>query len=112
MEINEVMLFIIGIAATVIVWGIKLYRTRSGGEVSTVFLQWLVYVVSLGLALAFQLPVLPAVSFVGGPIEIVGAAFEWVGALIAPIAPAFTFATLLYSTLLKLVMDKLEAKFR
>lgn len=110
MELNDVMLFVIGLAASVIVWAVKLYRVRSGKEVSTVVLQWGVYVVSLGLALAFQIPVLPSISFVGGPVAIIGAIFEWVGALIAAIAPAFTFATLIYSTLLKRILDSLTAK--
>ena len=107
MEVNEVMLFVIGIVASLFVWAIKLYRSRSGKDIPTAVLQWGVYGASLVLALIFQLPILPAVSFVGGPVEIVGAAFEWVGALLASIAPAFTFATLLYSTLLKQVLEKI-----
>ena len=106
MEINEVMLFVIGLVASIIVWGVKVYQSKSGKDVPTSVLQWLVYGVSLVLALVFQLPVLPAVSFLGSPVEIIGAAFEWVGALLVSIAPAFTFATLVYSTLLKQVLEK------
>ena len=108
MELSEVMLFIVGIAASLIVWAVKVYQSRSGKNVSTAVLQWGVYGVSLALAVVFQLPVLPDVVFAGSPVEIVGAAFEWVGALLASIAPAFTFATLLYTTLLKQVLDKIS----
>jgi len=107
MEISEVTLFVIGLAASIIVWGIKTYQIKSGKDIPTVILQWLVYGVSLVLALIFQLPVLPEISFLGSPVEIIGAGFAWIGALLTSIAPAFTFATLVYTTLLKSIMEKL-----
>ena len=107
---DEVTLFVVGLVATVLVWIFKTYMNKTGKEVPTVVLQWTVFGVSAAIALAFGLPQLPPLDLGGDPTQVVAALLQWVADFIAAIAPAFTFATLVYSTLLKKVLDGINQK--
>ena len=102
---TEIQLFVIGAVASVIVWVLKISKVT----VKSSWLTVLVYAVSLGLALAFAplvLPVLPVFTDLATFIPLL---LVWIGDLLVPLSAFVGFATLIYNTLLKQVLDKYAA---
>ncbi len=114
-ELNAQALWLIGIVASVIVYAVNFYQRKQGVEVSRKVLTAVLYVVSLGLVLAFgkfDLPVFPALPFLGTePVEvlsalivslglIIGYAGQWLTVLTAVTGFAFAPYNLLYKQVL------------
>lgn len=110
MELSEVHLFVIGLLAPIIIWGVKTWQERSGKPVPSGVLTAGVYVVSFGLGLLFGAPILPAFGPFSDPVSFVGACLQWLGDFLIAVGPLVGFATLVYNALLKRVLDGLEAK--
>jgi len=111
MELDPITLWAIGIIATLLAAGIKFYEARTGKVVQTVVKQWIVFGLSLAIALIASVPVLPPLHLGGDPTQIVGGLITWVSQLIAAVGPYFTVATLVYTTLLKQLVDKQARRF-
>lgn len=102
---SEVQLFAIGIVASVIVWVLKAVKVT----VKSSWLTVLVYVVSLLLAFAFAAPALPPFPVFVDLALFVPLCLAWIGELLVPVSAFVGFATLIYNTLLKQVLDKYAA---
>jgi hypothetical protein len=102
---TEIQLFVIGAVASVIVWGLKMSKVT----VKSSWLTILVYAVSLGLGLAFAAPALPPFPVFADLVSFVPLFLVWVGDLLVPLSAFVGFATLIYNTLLKQVLDKYAA---
>jgi hypothetical protein len=102
---TEIQLFVIGAVASVIVWVLKMSKVT----VKSSWLTVLVYVVSLLLAFAFAAPALPLFPAFVDLASFVPLFIAWVGELLVPISAFVGFATLVYNTLLKQVLDKYAA---
>jgi hypothetical protein len=102
MELNAVQLFVIASIASVIVYLLKIAKVTQ----KPAWLTLLVYGVSLVLAAAFARPALPPFPPLSDAVTFVPALIAWVGALLLPISALVGFATLIYNTLLKMVLDK------
>jgi hypothetical protein len=99
---TEIQLFVIGAVASVIVWMLKMAKVT----VKSSWLTVLVYVVSLAIALAFAAPALPAFPVWVDLVTFVPLFIAWIGDLLVPLSAFVGFATLIYNTLLKQVLDK------
>jgi hypothetical protein len=102
---SEVQLFAIGIVASVIVWVLKAAKLT----VKSSWLTVLVYVASLLLAAAFAAPALPLFPVFTDLASFVPLFIAWIGDLLVPISAYVGFATLIYNTMLKQVLDKYAA---
>lgn len=99
---TEFQLIWIGIAASAIVWLLKLTKK----QISAGWLTTLVYVVSLGLAYVFAPLVVPGFPPFVDAVSFGAALLAWSGDLLLAISPFVGFATLVYNALLKAVLDK------
>ena len=99
---TEVQLFAIGLVASVIVWLLKLAKAN----VQSGWLTVGVYVVSLALAFLFAPLALPVFPPFVDLVTFAPAFIAWVGALLIPLSAFVGFATLIYNTLLKSVLDQ------
>ena len=104
---TEVQLFVIGVAASVIVWVLKRFKQ----PVSAGWLTTGVYVVSLGLALAFTPLLIPVFPPFVDAVTFAQALLTWLGDALVAVSPFVGFATLVYNVLLKAVLDKYAAPF-
>lgn len=111
MELTEVMTWIVTVVAMVIAWLLKMYKAKTGVEFSTKALQWIVFGLAVVLSIVFNPPVFSLPSLGGSPVEIVGALLTWFADLFEAVGPIFTAATLLYSSLMKSIFEKIQAKF-
>lgn len=102
---SEIQLFVIGAVASVIVWVLKMSKVA----VKSSWLTVLVYAVSLGLAFAFAAPTLPAFPVFVDLVTFVPLLLAYIGDLLVPLSAFVGFATLVYNTLLKQVLDKYAA---
>lgn len=100
--LTEVQLFILAAVASVIVYGLKLAKVAE----KPAWLTTLVYVVSLVLAFLFAPPAIPPFPACGDLAACVPAGLSWIGELLVPLSAVVGFATLLYNTLLKQVLDR------
>lgn len=117
-EMNDQALWLIGIVASVIVYAVNFYQRKQGVEVSRKVLTAVLYVVSLGLVLAFgkfNLPSFPSLPFAGSePVEIVSALIASLGLIIGyagqwlTVLTAVTgFAVAPYNLLYKQVLERI-----
>lgn len=102
---SEIQLFVIGAVASVIVWVLKMSKVT----VKSSWLTVLVYAVSLVLAFAFAAPSLPMFPVFVDLVSFVPLLLAWIGDLLVPLSAFVGFATLVYNTLLKQVLDKYAA---
>jgi hypothetical protein len=105
MELSAELLFVLGLASSVIVWVLKVAFTDKGKEIPPAVLTTGVYVVSFVLALLFSpvsLPPFPAFSDLP---SLVGALVEYLGLILPILAAAVGFATIVYQALLKRILD-------
>lgn len=99
---SEVQLFVIAAVASIVVYLFKIAKVTQKPAWLTVLL----YGVSLVLAVAFARPALPPFPPLSDAVTFVPALLAWLGALLIPISALVGFATLIYNTLLKIVLDK------
>ena len=111
MELTDVQLFIIGAAASIVVWVVKLLRSK-GGDISTPWLTALVYVASAVLAWVFAPVALPPLPPFVDLATFIPALLVWIGDLLVPLSAFVGFATLVYNVFLKQVLDNLGARLR
>jgi len=100
--LTEVQLIVIGLVASLIVWLLKL----ANADASSGWLTVAVYAVSLGLAWVFAPLVLPPFPACVDVAACVSDVVAWVGDLLVPISAFVGFATLIYNTLLKTILEK------
>jgi hypothetical protein len=102
MELNEIQLFVIAAVASTIVYLLKMARVAEKPAWLTVLL----YGVSLGLAFLFAPVAIPPFPPFTDISIFVPALLVWLGDLLIPISAFVGFATLVYNTLLKAILDK------
>ena len=102
---TEIQLFVIGAVASVIVWVLKTAKVT----VKSSWLTVLVYAVSLVLAFAFAAPALPLFPAYVDLASFVPLLLAWIGDLLVPLSAFVGFATLVYNSLLKQILDKYAA---
>ena len=106
---SEIQLFVIGLAASVLVWIVKAVQSR-GAKLSSGLLTGIVYAIAFGLALAFAPLTLPLLPQYSDPAQFVQAVIDYIGAAAVPVSAFVGFATLLYNSLLKRVLDGIGEK--
>ena len=111
MELSPELVFVIGLVASAVVWGIKFLRAK-GTEIPSGWLTAGVYVVSGVLAALFAAPSLPAFPVFVDLASFVPALLAWVGDLLVPLSAFVGFATLVYTALLKKILDSVAAHFQ
>jgi len=111
MDFTEVQLFLIGIAASVIIWLVKFWRGQ-GGSINPGWLTAGVYLVSLVLAWFFAPVALPPFPPFVDLASFVPAFLGWLGELLIPLSAFVGFATLVYNVLLKQVLDNVGARIK
>ncbi len=107
------LLFVLSIAASAIVWLLKVVFVDKGQEVPAWVYTIVLGVVSLVLALVFSpvaLPPFPAND--GSLLGILAALLTFAGALLPIISAIVGFATLIYQALLKRILDALGKKVK
>lgn len=103
---TDVQLYVIGLAATVILYALKLISTRYPKiNITREAIAALIYVVALGLSFYFGGFVFPAFGAFTDPVTFVSAGFGYINALLMAMAPSVSLATLFYNLLLKRVLD-------
>lgn len=100
--LTEIQLFVIATVASVIVWLLKLWK----GNVASGWLTAGVYVVSLVLAFFFAPLALPAFPPFVDLATFLPALIGWIGEALIPLSAFVGFATLVYNTLLKAVLER------
>jgi hypothetical protein len=112
--LSEVQLFVIATLAMVIVYLVKLWANKSGKSLGRGWLTAILYVLSVGLALLWKLPVFqpfpaPLQSHVyGGDVaSYVAAWLVFFMSVLTAIGPLVAYATLIYNTLGKKVFEQL-----
>ena len=106
MELSEVQIFIIGAAASLLVWLYK-FLTARGYQLSAKALTNIVFVVSGVLAFVFAPVLLPPFPPFVDLATFVPAFLVWAGELLVPLSAFVGFAVMVYNNLLKLVLDKI-----
>lgn len=110
MVISAELVFVLGIAASVIVFILKKVFVEKGREVPSFVYTIGVYIVSLVLALVFSPVSLPPFGPFNDAVSFIAAALAFLGALLPILAAATGFATLVYQLLLKLILEKISNK--
>jgi hypothetical protein len=100
--LTEIQLFVIATVAAAIVWTLKLIKA----QVSAGWLTTGVYVVSFALAYFFAPLAVPAFPPFVDAVTFVQSFVAWTGAFLLAFSPFVGFATLVYNTLLKAVLEK------
>jgi len=108
---DPVQLFLIGVIASAVVYGIKLVAAKMPDvEIRRDWLTIFLYVVSLALAAMWGGVVLPEFGGYADPVTFVAAALRWAGEVLVALGPSVGFATLIYNVLLQKVFDGLAKK--
>lgn len=111
MELSPELLFVIGLAASAVVWIVKIVQ-KNGGTISSGWLTAGVYVASGLLAFLFAAPVLPSFPPFVDLASFVPALLAWAGDLLVPLSAFVGFATAVYNVFLKKVLDGVAARLR
>lgn len=109
MELSPELVFVIGLVASVAVWGIKFLRSH-GTNIPSGWLTTGVYVISGLLAWVFAPVVLPAFPPFADLASFVPAFLEWIGDLLVTLSAFVGSATLIYNVLLKKILDGMAAR--
>lgn len=116
MELDPVVIWLIGIVSVAFVGIVRFIAAKTGKKLPTIALQWIAFVVAGAIALTQGFPVIPPLDLGGDPSQAMPALFAWLSDLLVAVAPFFTYATLIYTTLWKAIGDKLVkrvvARFR
>lgn len=115
---SEIQLYVLSIAAVVIVAGIRALA-KAKVQLGRGWLTALVYVVSGLLAFAWSAPMFPAFPAWGGDLaSFLPALFQWFSDLLIVVGPVVGFATLVYNALwakveegLNKIKDKISGLF-
>lgn len=105
-------IYVIGLLASALVSVLKFVSARWPKVV--IKREWLtvaLYVISLGLSVAWSGLTLPVFAAFSDPISFAAACLGWANALLLALAPSVAFATLIYNLLLKRVFDQWTAKY-
>lgn len=103
---TDVQLYVIGLAATAILFGLKLLGEKFPKlKITREMVSVLIYVVALSLSFYFGGFVFPAFGAFSDPITFVSALFGFVNDLLLAMAAPVSLATLFYNLLLKRVLD-------
>lgn len=100
--LTETQLIIIGLVASLIVWLLKLAKA----DAASGWLTGAVYAVSLVLAWVFAPLALPPLPVCTDVAVCVTDVVTYLGDLLVPISAFVGFATLIYNTLLKAILEK------
>lgn len=100
--LTEIQMFVIATVASAFVWTLRLAKV----ELSAGWLTTAVYVISIALAYLFIPLIIPAFPPFGDAVSFVQAFVTWVGAVLLVFSPFAGFATLIYNTLLKMVLER------
>lgn len=117
-ELTAAQIMIIGLVATLIVSAVNLYAKYRGKQLGRRWLTVGLFVISVILGFFWArplLPIFPAFPALGDDpalasalvMVFLGQMVVWLGELIAAASSLMGFATLIYNTLLKQVVDKL-----
>lgn len=109
MELSPELLFVIGLAASVVVWVVKVV-SKNGNSIPDAALTFGVYVVSAILALLFAPVTFPPFPAYSDPFTFAPLFFAWLGQVIAILSVAVGFAGIIYQALLKSILDGLAKK--
>ena len=105
---SEFQFVLLSIIATSLVFVLNEWKKRTGKAFHRGWLTTFLFGVSLALAVAWQLPIFPALPVYAGEVAVfAGAIVAFLFACIEAVAPLVGFATLIYNTLGKLVFDKI-----
>jgi hypothetical protein len=108
---DPVQLYVIGLIASAIVYGVKLVMTRYPQvKIKRGWLTTIMYVLSLLLAIYWGGVTIPAFPAFDDPVTFVAALFGFVSSLLVALAVPTSFATLVYNVLLKRVFDGIALK--
>lgn len=110
MQLDPVVVWLIGIVSVAFVGIVKFIVARSGKQLPTIALQWIAFVISGLIALSQGFPVIPPLTLGGDPSQVVAVLFTWLSDLLVAVGPFFAYTTLIYTTLWKAVGDKLVRK--
>lgn len=103
---SDAQMYLIGLASVGIIYVLRLVATRFPKvKLTREFVSVLVYVVALGLSLAFGGFVFPAFPAYSEPLAFVGDLFKYVSDLLIALAPPVSLATLFYNVIFKRVLD-------
>lgn len=105
-------IYVIGLLASALVSVLKFVSARWPKVV--IKREWLtvaLYVISLGLSVAWSGLTLPVFAAFSDPISFAAACLGWANALLLALAPSVAFATLIYNILLKRIFDQWTAKY-
>jgi len=110
-DVNAGQMYIVGVIATAILYGVKLIAQKYPKVViKRNWLTVLLYVIALALSVVWGGMTIPSFEAFSDPVTFVASVFGWVTALLLALAPSVSFATLIYNLLLKRVFDGLSAK--
>ena len=110
---TEIQLFVIATIATALVYVVKVLAEKGGLTVPRGWLTVILFAVSLGLALAWQLPVFPMFPLFGGEVaEYAGVLVTYFIRCLEAISPLVAFATLIYNVLGKRVFEGIGARLK
>lgn len=117
-DLTATQIMLIGLLATIIAGALNLYLKRQGKAPGRRWITLGLYVIAVLLAAFWARPLLPPFPAFPAPVDdpagmaalailYLGALVVWLGKLIAAASSIVGFATLIYNTLLKAVLDKL-----
>ena len=117
-ELNDIIVWVIGILASAIVYAINYWQRQSGKEISRKWLTFGLYVVSLALVLVFgrfAWPIFPSIPvFPVEPLDIantalvfLGSILGWAGQLLTLLTAVGGYAALPYNLLYKNIFEKI-----
>jgi hypothetical protein len=108
---DPVQLYVIGLFASAIIYGVKLVMTRYPKfKIKRGWLTTTLYVLSLVLAVYWGGVTVPAFPTFDDPVTFVAALFGFISSLLVALAVPTSFATLIYNVFLKRVFDGLAVK--
>lgn len=109
--VDPVQLYVIGVCASAILYGIKIVMDRWPQiKVKREWLTVILYGVSFVLALYWGGVSIPSYPAFSDPVTFVAALFGYISDLLVAMAVPVSFATLIYNVLLKRVFDGLAAR--
>jgi apolipoprotein N-acyltransferase len=104
-ELTPEILFVIGIASSVIVWIGKVYLQRNGNSIPAPYLTAAVYVVSAAISFSFVPAVFPAFPSFNDLVSFVPAILSYLAEVIKVLSAFAGIAVIIYQSLLKKVLE-------
>jgi hypothetical protein len=108
---DPVQLYVIGVAASAIIYAVKLVTTRYPQfKIKRDWLTVILYALSLLLAVYWGGVTIPAFPIFNDSVTFVAALFSFISSLLVALAVPTSFATLIYNVFLKRVFDGIAVK--